>query len=67
MELANAGVLDKYNVQLLGTPLDSIQHAEDRELFRSLMKEIGEPVPESWIVQTREELEAILDENPPGR
>lgn len=65
VELANAGVLDKYNVKLLGTPLDSIQHAEDRELFRSLMKEIGEPVPESWIVQTREELEAIIDENPP--
>jgi len=65
VELANAGVLDKYNVQLLGTPLDSIQHAEDRELFRTLMKEIGEPVPESWIVQTREELEAIIDENPP--
>ncbi len=65
VELANAGVLDKYNVKMLGTPLDSIQNAEDRELFRTLMREIGEPVPESWIVQTREELEAILDENPP--
>ena len=65
VELANAGVLDKYNVKLLGTPLDSIQHAEDRELFRSLMAEIGEPTPESWIVQTREELAAIIDENPP--
>lgn len=65
VELANAGVLEKYNVELLGTPLDSIQHAEDRELFRTLMNEIGEPVPESWIVQTREELEAILHENPP--
>jgi len=65
VELANAGILDKYDVELLGTPLDSIQHAEDRELFRSLMKEIGEPVPESWIVQTREELEAILDDDPP--
>ena len=65
VELANAGVLDKYNVELLGTPLDSIQHAEDRQLFRTLMREIGEPVPESWIVQTREELEAIIGENPP--
>jgi carbamoyl-phosphate synthase large subunit len=65
VELANAGVLDKYNVELLGTPLDSIQHAEDRELFRTLMREIGEPVPDSWIVGTREELEAIIDENPP--
>ena len=65
IELANAGVLEKYNVELLGTPLDSIMNAEDRELFRSLMRNIGEPVPESWIVQTREELAAILDENPP--
>jgi len=65
VELANAGVLTQYDVELLGTPLDSIQHAEDRQLFRTLMREIGEPVPESWIVQTREELEAIIGENPP--
>lgn len=65
VELANAGVLEKYNVELLGTPLDSIQNAEDRELFRALMRNIGEPVPESWIVQTREELEAVIHQNPP--
>lgn len=65
VELANAGVLDKYDVKLLGTPLDSIQHAEDRELFRSLMRELGEPTPESWIVQTREEIQQVIDSNPP--
>ena len=65
VELANAGVLTQYDVELLGTPLDSIQHAEDRELFRTLMREIGEPVPDSWIVQTRDQLERIIDENPP--
>jgi len=65
VELANAGILEAYNVELLGTPLDSIMHAEDRELFRSLMREIGEPTPESWIVQDREALEKILDDNPP--
>ena len=65
VELANAGVLDKYNVELLGTPLDSIQHAEDRELFRSLMREIGEPVPDSWIVESREEIEQVIDSDPP--
>lgn len=65
VELANAGVLEKYNVKLLGTPLDSIQQAEDRELFRTLMKEIGEPVPESWIVQDKSELQNIIDSNPP--
>ena len=49
-QLAEAGILDKYNVRLLGTPLSSIRKAEDREEFRTLMREIGEPVPESWIV-----------------
>ena len=65
VQLANAGILDKYNVELLGTPLDSIMHAEDRELFRALMNEIGEPVPESWIVQTRDQLRQIIDSDPP--
>ncbi|MAG37755.1 MAG: carbamoyl phosphate synthase large subunit [Dehalococcoidia bacterium] len=50
VDLAEAGVLDRYGVRLLGTPLDTIRRAEDRDLFRSLMQEIGEPVPESVIV-----------------
>ncbi len=65
VELANAGVLQEYDVELLGTPLDSIMHAEDRELFRSLMRDIGEPVPESWIVQTKDELRRVIDSKPP--
>lgn len=65
IELAEAGVLEKYNVKLLGTPLQAIKDAEDRELFRSLMREIGEPVPESWIVERREQLQEIIDQNPP--
>src|SRR5437016_11592595 len=51
-QLAEAGILDKYGVRMLGTPLRSIQMAEDREEFRSLMQRIGEPVPESWIVES---------------
>src|SRR5512142_2152621 len=51
-QLAEADVLDRYDVRLLGTPLKSIRMAEDREEFRSLMRRIGEPVPESWIVET---------------
>ena len=47
VELANAGVLDKYNVRLLGTPLESIRRAEDRELFNNLLAKIGEPVLDS--------------------
>jgi carbamoyl-phosphate synthase large subunit len=50
-QLAESGALEKYNVRLLGTPLASIRMAEDREEFRSLMRRIGEPVPESWIVE----------------
>lgn len=65
VELANAGILEKYNVELLGTPLDSIMNAEDRQLFRTLMRDIGEPVPQSWIVREKKDLEAILTENPP--
>ena len=63
-QLANAGVLEKYGVQLLGTPLSAIQKAEDREQFRALMREIKEPVPESWIIETTDDLEAILGKVP---
>ncbi len=63
-QLAERGVLEKYSVRLLGTQLDAIRKAEDRELFRSLMREIKEPVPESWIVETPEQLQALLDEAP---
>ncbi len=45
--LAEAGVLEKYNVRVLGTPLEAIRQAEDRERFRALMASIGEPVLES--------------------
>jgi len=51
-KLAELGYLEEFNVKLLGTPLRSIQMAEDREEFRELMKRIGEPVPESWIIDS---------------
>lgn len=60
-QLHDEGILEKYNVKLLGTPLSAIRKAEDREQFRALMHEIKEPVPESWIIETPEQLEAILD------
>ncbi|SFE72993.1 carbamoyl phosphate synthase large subunit [Alteribacillus iranensis] len=53
--LDEEGILNKYNVTLLGTPVESIKKGEDRELFRSLMNELGEPVPESDIVEKEEE------------
>lgn len=52
VQLADLGVLDKYNVKLLGTPLETIRKAEDRELFKKMLEEIGEPVPESKVVET---------------
>lgn len=55
MQLYEAGVLDRFNVEVLGTNLDAIQKAEDRDLFRSLMYEINEPVPKSDIVHNLEE------------
>lgn len=66
VELANAGVLEKYDVELLGTPLQAIMDAEDRQLFRTLMRGIGEPVPESWIVERPEQLREIVDSQPPS-
>ncbi|RLL44953.1 carbamoyl-phosphate synthase (glutamine-hydrolyzing) large subunit [Oceanobacillus piezotolerans] len=55
VKLFEEGIIDKYNVQLLGTSVDSIQKGEDREKFRQLMIEIGEPIAESKIVETVEE------------
>ncbi len=55
VDLADAGVLDQYDVRSLGTPIDTIRRAEDRELFRQLLSDIGEPVPESATVTNREE------------
>jgi carbamoyl-phosphate synthase large subunit len=55
VELARAGVLERENVKLLGTQLTAIEKAEDRDLFRDLMRELEQPVPESTIVTTVEE------------
>ena len=55
VELADAGILDKYNVRMLGTPLETIKQAEERSLFKQLIVEIGEPLPESATVNSIEE------------
>lgn len=54
IELDQAGVLNKFGVTLLGTDLQTIQEAEDREQFKQLMEEIGQPVPASLTVHTVE-------------
>ena len=50
VELYDAGILDKYNVKVIGTSIESIKEGEDRELFRSMMNRINEPVIKSEIV-----------------
>ena len=51
VQLAEHGILEKFNVELLGTPLKAIERAEDRELFKETMQKLGEPIPESTIVE----------------
>ncbi|HET9001412.1 MAG TPA: carbamoyl-phosphate synthase large subunit [bacterium] len=60
--LAEAGVLDRLGVRLLGTPLEAIRRAEDRELFRDAMTEFGEPVPESAIARSVDEARVFAEE-----
>ena len=62
VELSKSGILEQYDVEILGTKLSSIEKAEDRELFRELMNEIGEPVPESMIVHNLDEAYAFVKE-----
>lgn len=52
--LENSGILEECKVEVLGTKLSAINRAEDRDLFRELMRELNEPVPESDIVTTVE-------------
>jgi carbamoyl-phosphate synthase large subunit len=61
-ELAESGFLKEQGVELLGTQLEAIATAEDRDLFRSLMYEINEPVPKSKAVNSLEEAIAAVKE-----
>jgi len=75
-ELAEKGVLEEYDVDVMGTPLETIYATEDRDLFRKRMREIGQPVPRSTTISLdegesvtdfdegglRERIEAAVDE-----
>ncbi len=61
VDLAEAGVLDRYDVRLLGTPLSAITSAEDRAQFRQLVLDISEPVPPSATVSSIEEARSAAD------
>ena len=60
VELSKSGVLEECGVEILGTKLSAIEQAEDRDLFRSLMNELSEPVPDSEIIHTIEEAQAFV-------
>jgi carbamoyl-phosphate synthase large subunit len=61
-ELAEEGILEEYDVDVMGTPLDTIYATEDREQFRNRMESIGEPVPRSVTIESMDGVEAAVDE-----
>ena len=61
MQLTRDGILQKYGVRLLGSEIDAIDKAEDRELFRDTMKEIGQPVVPSDIAHDVETALKVAD------
>lgn len=61
IELHNSGILDELGIEILGTKLDAINQAEDRELFRSLMRELDVPTPESDIIHNLDEAYAFVE------
>ena len=62
MQLEKKGILKECQVELLGTPIDSIERAEDRELFKEMCQSIGEPVIPSQITYSVEEAIAAANE-----
>ena len=57
--LHKAGILAKYNVQIIGVKADAIERGEDREVFKATMRQLGIPVPRSEIAHTVEQAEEI--------
>jgi carbamoyl-phosphate synthase large subunit len=55
-ELAAAGVLDRYQVRLLGAGIETIRKAEDRQAFKDMLLDIGEPVPVSRVCESLEDV-----------
>ena len=62
LAVAERGILDKYNVELIGAKVDSIKKAEDRNLFKKAMVKIGQKVPPSGHAVSIEEAWSIVEE-----
>ncbi|MGB5947226.1 carbamoyl-phosphate synthase large subunit [Paenisporosarcina sp.] len=61
IELDESGILEELNIEILGTKLEAIHKAEDRDLFRTLMNELNEPVPDSDIIHNMQEAHAFIE------
>ncbi len=61
VELSKLGILEKYNVQLLGAQVHSIELAEDRQLFKAAMREVGLDVPESDTVTSVDDAQQLAE------
>jgi len=61
VQLSDKGILEKYNVRVIGTSIESIKKGEDRDLFRKMMNEINEPVIQSDIINTMDEGIALAE------
>jgi len=62
VQLAKAGILEKYDVKVLGTPIKAIEETEDRELFRKAMIRAGIPIPRSMSATSVEEALRIAED-----
>jgi carbamoyl-phosphate synthase large subunit len=62
VDLARAGVLDRFGVELIGASLESIEVAEDRQKFREAMTSIGIDVPDSGVARTVPEALALVEQ-----
>jgi carbamoyl-phosphate synthase large subunit len=60
-ELAERGVLEEHDVEVMGTPLDTIYATEDRDLFRQRMEELGQPVARSKTITSVEQVEEAVE------
>jgi carbamoyl-phosphate synthase large subunit len=61
-DLANAGVLERYGVRLLGAGIDTIRKAEDRQAFKQMLEDLGEPVPISRVCESLEAVDEFAAE-----
>jgi carbamoyl-phosphate synthase large subunit len=62
VEVARMGILDRFGVEMIGASIESIKKAEDRDLFRRAMRNIGLRIPESGIAQSMDDVQRIAGE-----